>query len=105
VRSQAEKLNNRSNNSSIEPSFGKRSAATDRRVKTSAKIQRAPENTEAKNIGVMETTLAFVQQAINLKKPVRKRSLKRKLAFNPDVDTFYSPYVDIRIINKISHLK
>lgn len=42
---------------------------------------------------------------ITSKKTARKKSLKRKLAFNPHVDTFYSPFINIRIIDKIKDLK
>jgi hypothetical protein len=44
-----------------------------------------------------------MQQAITSKKPQRK--LKRKLAFNPQTDPFYSPFVYIRLIDKINDLK
>lgn len=44
------------------------------------------------------------QVAVN-KKSNRKRNLKRKMAFNPDVDTFYSPFVEIRIIDRLKDLK
>jgi hypothetical protein len=47
----------------------------------------------------------MVQQMINMKKPLRKKSLKRKLAFNPNIDLFYSPFIKIRIVDKIKDLK
>lgn len=56
-------------------------------------------------MSVLDSTLNMVQQMINMKKPIRKKSLKRKLAFNPNVDLFYSPFVKIRIVDKIKDLK
>jgi len=42
---------------------------------------------------------------MNAKKATRMKSLKRKLAFNPNVDSFYSPYIHIRIIEKIKNFE
>jgi hypothetical protein len=47
----------------------------------------------------------FATQFIPSKKNNRKKSLKRKHAFNPQVDSYFSPYVYIRIIDKIKDLK
>lgn len=46
----------------------------------------------------------MVKQVVANKKS-KKRNLKRKMAFNPDVDTFYSPFVEIRIIDRLKDLK
>ena len=63
------------------------------------------EKIETRRMSVLDSTLNMVQQMINMKKPIRKKSLKRKLAFNPNVDLFYSPFVKIRIVDKIKDLK
>jgi hypothetical protein len=48
----------------------------------------------------------MVKQVIASKKSTRKRNLKRKLAFNPNVDSFYSPFIEVRIIDhKLKDLK
>lgn len=47
----------------------------------------------------------MVKQVVANKKSNKKRNLKRKMAFNPDVDTFYSPFVEIRIIDRLKDLK
>lgn len=53
----------------------------------------------------MEATLMFATQFVPEKKAMRKKSLKRKHAFNPNTDPFYSPEVYIRILNQIKHLE
>lgn len=56
------------------------------------------------DINVGQTAFAIFQQVLpSSKKPQRK--LKRKLAFNPQTDPFYSPFVYIRLIDKITDLK
>ena len=35
----------------------------------------------------------------------RKKMLKRKMAFNPALDSFYSPFVDVIIIDKVKRIK
>ncbi len=47
----------------------------------------------------------MINQIFNMKKPLRKKSLKRKHAFNPSIDLFYSPFIKIRIVDKIKDLK
>lgn len=78
---------------------------TDRRQQKAKMIYLAPESTETKRTSLLDTALTMVKQIINVKKSARKKSLKRKLAFNPHVDTFYSPFIDIRIVDKIKDLK
>jgi hypothetical protein len=62
-----------------------------------------PEKTDSKKDNAVETALLFATQFIPLK-ALRKKSLKRKHAFNPHVDSYFSPYVYIRIIDKIKDL-
>lgn len=104
IRSVAEKFRKRVNQTSAGPEFRRNSAATDRRPQKALSKTIAPE-LETRRTSLFDTALTMVKQVIVNKKSNRKRNLKRKLAFNPDVDTFYSPFVEIRIIDKLKDLK
>lgn len=69
------------------------------------KVYLNSEKIETRRSNILDTALTMVHQVINMKKITRKKSLKRKLAFNPQIDSFYSPYINIRIIDKIKDLK
>ena len=67
------------------------------------KVELVPEKIENKKQNILETVSMFATQLVNSKMP-RKKILKRKHAFNPSVDNYFSPYVYIRIIDKIRDL-
>jgi hypothetical protein len=69
------------------------------------KVFLVPEKTESRRTSVLDTTLTMVKQVMKARKSARKRSLKRKLAFNPNVDSFYSPFIDIRVLDRIKDIK
>lgn len=81
---------------------GNLSGATRRLSVTDRKIPKVVRGDDA-GMSVGETAFAIMQQVMPSKKPQRK--LKRKLAFNPQTDPFYSPFVYIRLIDKINDLK
>lgn len=104
MRSVADIFSKRANHSCVDPAFRRNSVATDRRPQKAVKKTIAPE-LETRRTSLFDTALTMVKQVITSKKSSRKRNLKRKLAFNPDVDSFYSPFVEIRIIDKLKDLK
>lgn len=57
------------------------------------------------NKGMLETALSYAKQFFTPRKPGRKNILKRKVAFNPSVDSFYAPEIAIRLIAKIRDLR
>ena len=104
IRSVADKFSKRVNQSSVGPAFRRNSAATDRRTQKGLVKTIAPE-VETRRTSLFDTALTMVKQVVINKKSNRKRNLKRKLAFNPDVDSFYSPFVEIRIIDRLKDLQ
>lgn len=105
VYSAVEKITDRQYKSCMQPSFRRSSVATDRRQQLTKKSFLPSDKTETRRTSLLQTTLTMVKQMITSKKTARKKSLKRKLAFNPHVDTFYSPFINIRIVDKIKDLK